>query len=141
MGIRSITMTLTISRTDLARNTREIVEQVRGGQTIVVQSYGQDQIVLLDMLDYKILRALVNYAVKAEQPETVLPDDELAQIIRAYLDERINLGKASEKLGLSRFELMDRFERLGVPLRIGPATLDEAREEVKAAQQTRTSGT
>jgi hypothetical protein len=57
-------MTLTISRTDLARNTREIVEQVRGGQTIVVQSYGQDQIVLLDMLDYKILRSLVNYAVK-----------------------------------------------------------------------------
>jgi hypothetical protein len=68
-------------------------------------------------------------------------DDELSQVIRAYLDKATDLGKAAEKLGLSRFELMDRFERLGVPLRIGPATLDEAREEVKAAQQTRTSGT
>jgi hypothetical protein len=31
-------MTITISKTNLARNTREVVEQVRRGQTIIVES-------------------------------------------------------------------------------------------------------
>ena len=44
-------MVTAISKTDLARNTREIVERVRSGQTIVVKSYGEEQIVLLDALD------------------------------------------------------------------------------------------
>lgn len=39
----------------------------------------------------------------------------------------------AHELGVSRFELMDRFERLGVPVQMGPATLEEAREEVAAA--------
>ena len=129
-------MAITISKTDLARNTREVIEQVKRGQLITVQSYGEDQIVLLDALDYRILRALGHYAVRANAPE----DAELDRVITAYLDETINLGKAAEQLGLSRFELMDRFERLGVPLRIGPASVDEAREEVRAARQQRTSG-
>jgi hypothetical protein len=29
---------------------------------------------------------------------------------------------------------MERFERLGVPIRIGPATIEEAREEVRVAR-------
>jgi prevent-host-death family protein len=45
-----------ISKTELASNTRKIVEQVRHGQTIVVQSHGEDQIVLLDALDYRLLK-------------------------------------------------------------------------------------
>ena len=47
-------MDAVISRTELARNTREIVEQVRHGQTVIVQSYGEEQIVLLDALDYRL---------------------------------------------------------------------------------------
>jgi predicted HTH domain antitoxin len=129
-------MTVTISRTYLARNTREIVEQVRGGQTVVVQSYGEDQVVVLDALDYRLLRSLVNYAVN-----TVLADkastgeDAVNNTVWAYLDRHISLAKAAEQLGLSRFELMERFDRLGVPLRIGPASIDEARDEVKTARQ------
>jgi predicted HTH domain antitoxin len=57
----------------------------------------------------------------------------------AYLDQHISLSKAAEQLGLSRFELMERFDRLGVPLRIGPASMDEARDEVKTARQGKTS--
>lgn len=53
--------------------------------------------------------------------------------MQAYLADEISLGKAAELLNLSRFELQERFHRLGVPLRLGPATLEEARAEVAAA--------
>ena len=38
-----------------------------------------------------------------------------ARVVRDYLDERISLGKAAEILDLSRFDLRDRFHRLGIP--------------------------
>ena len=123
-------MQVTISRTDLARNTREIVDQVRKGDTIFVQSYGEDQIVLLDLLDYKILRALANYAV---QEPSDLQTGDVNEVMRLYLNEQISLAKASEILGLSRYELMDHFERLGIPVRLGPETLADAQEELASA--------
>jgi prevent-host-death family protein len=126
-------MMVTVSRTDLARNTRQIVEQVRQGHPVIVESYGQEQIVLLDALDYRILRALVDYAVGAESGETDQAD--LNRVIHAYLSETISLSKAAEEMDLSRFELMDRFERLGIPLRLGPASIEEAREEIRAARR------
>ena len=129
-------MTVTISRTELARNTREVVEQVRGGQTVVIQSYGEDQVVLLDALDYRILKSLVSYALKAALTGTAQTSvDAFDGIMRAYLDKLISLAKAAEQMGLSRYELMERFDRLGVPLRIGPASLEEARDEVMTASQ------
>ena len=129
-------MSITISKTDLARNTRDIVEQARKGHAVVVQSYGEEQVVLLDALDYRILRALVNYALRPEINADEKPTyTQLDEAIIAYLEQRINLAKAAELLSLSRFELMDRFERLGVPLRRGPLTLEDVHEEVSAARQ------
>lgn len=130
-------MQTTISRTDLARNTREIVDQVRKGDTIMVQSYGEDQIVLLDAFDYRILKALVDYALR--EAGVSHPGD-VGEVIRLYLDEQISLAKAAEMLGLSRYELMERFERLGVPLRMGSKTLEEAQEEIASAQHGKASG-
>lgn len=121
----------TISRTDLARNTREIVDQVRKGQTVFLQSYGEDQIVLLDVFDYKILKALGAYAL---QSTGGVQPDPVGEAVRLYLSEAIGLAKAAEMLSLSRYELMDRFERLGVPLRLGAHTLEQAQAEVDAAR-------
>lgn len=129
-------MPVAISRTDLARHTREIVDQVRRGQTVVVQSYGEDQVVILDVLDYHILRALVDYALRQDSG---LSSGSTSVVIHRYLHEQISLAKAAEALGLSRFELMERFERLGISLRLGPSTLKEAREEIASAQQGKTS--
>jgi predicted HTH domain antitoxin len=128
-------MQVTISRTDLARNTREIVDQVRKGYTVFVQSYGEDQIVLLDLLDYKILKALVDYALREA---TDLRAGDVNEVMHRYLDEQISLAKASEILGLSRYELMERFDRLEIPLRLGPETLADAQEEIASAQYSRT---
>jgi hypothetical protein len=56
-------------------------------------------------------------------------------LLRRYLDEEISLAKLAATLGVSRFELQESFERLGVPVRLGPATLEEARDEVKVARE------
>ena len=131
-------MQVTISRTDLARNTREIIDQVRKGHTIFVQSYGEDQIVLLDLLDYKVLKALVDYTLRETNDLQADDVDDVNEVMRLYLDEQISLAKASEMLGLSRYELMEHFERLGIPLRLGPETLEDAQEEIASAQYSRT---
>ncbi|MBK8024214.1 MAG: type II toxin-antitoxin system prevent-host-death family antitoxin [Chloroflexi bacterium] len=125
-------MAVSISRTDLARNTREIVDQVRHGQTVVVQSYGEEQIVLLDALDYRLLKAVAACAIMKDQDAS---GDALHETVRLYLAEQISLAKAAERLGLTRFDLMERFERLAVPLRLGPATMAEAKDEVASARR------
>ncbi len=134
MFLRGLYKTMTvaiISRTDLARNTREIVEQVRRGQTVLLQSYGEDQIVLLDVLDYRLLKALGAYGLR-EMGE--VEPDSIGDVVRSYLSQEISLSKAAEMLNTSRYDLLERFERLGVPLRFGAQTVDEARVEVDAAQ-------
>ncbi len=63
-------------------------------------------------------------------------DEELrwAVVVRAYLEKRINLGKAAELLGMHELELRERFLALGIPLRVGPADVAEARAEVEAVR-------
>ncbi|HSF43408.1 MAG TPA: hypothetical protein VLT87_26655 [Thermoanaerobaculia bacterium] len=56
-------------------------------------------------------------------------------MLRDYLDERINLGKAAELLQLSRFELEDSFLRLGIPLRRGARSVEDAQSEIAAARR------
>jgi predicted HTH domain antitoxin len=55
-------------------------------------------------------------------------------VVGAYRDEQINLGKAAELLDMTEVELRERFIELGIPLRIGPADLAEARAEVEAVR-------
>ena len=128
-------MVIEISRTDLARNTRDIVDQVRHGQTIMVRSYGEDQIVLLDALDYWILKAVADYALK----QTSEPCDDVSGVLCRYLNAQISLAKAAELLGISRFDLMERFERLTIPLRLGPETLKDAHAELAEAERAKAS--
>lgn len=119
----------TFSRTDLTRKTREILDLVRRGQPATIESYGKEQAVLLDPLEYRLLQGLA--ALGSSRPGV---EGDLQGLLRRYLDEEVSLSKMAHELGVSRFELMERFERLGVPVRIGPATLEEAREEVRVAR-------
>jgi predicted HTH domain antitoxin len=67
-----------------------------------------------------------------------IPEDDLSPAtllaIQDYLDDQISVGKAAERLNLSRFELTDLFQRFGIPLRLGPASIEEARTEIAAAR-------
>lgn len=53
-------------------------------------------------------------------------------VLSAYRDHQINLGKAAELLGMHELELRERFIELGVPLRVGPADLEQAQAEIDA---------
>ena len=64
-----------------------------------------------------------------------IQEGEGARILRDYLDERINLGKAAELLQLSRFELEESFQHLGIPLRRGACSVEDAEAEIAAARR------
>jgi predicted HTH domain antitoxin len=143
-----------ISRTELARRTRQAVEQARRGQTILVESYGEEQVAIMDALDYRLLRAVAHYR---SRPIAPIEDSDIAPrglseetiktaisqaaediqaawniVISTYLDGDISLGRTAELLKLSRFELMARFNRLGLPLQLGTTTVEEGRAEADA---------
>jgi predicted HTH domain antitoxin len=123
----------TVSPTELSERTREILDRVQGGELAVVVSGGEERIVLLDALDYRLLRAFAACATGGDtgEPEE-LPE---VHVLRNYLAERINLGKAAELLGITRFELEDSFRRLRVPLRLGVSSAEDAQAEMAAARR------
>jgi prevent-host-death family protein len=121
-----------ISPSDLSQRTREILERVQEGELAVVASGGEERIVLLDALDYRLLRALASCAGAGTDSPGALAE---TGVIRDYLGERINLGKAAELLQLSRFELEESFTRLGIPLRRGARSLADAQAEIAAARR------
>jgi len=124
-----------ISPTDLEGRAREIVERIRHGEMAVVKTSDEEQIVLLDAADFRLLCALAACATEVSELGEETASD--ARILRAYLDDEISLGKAAEELGLSRFELADRFHRLGVPLPFGPTSVEDARSEIAAMRKIR----
>lgn len=150
-------MTMTISRTDLARRTRETIELARRGQAVFVESYGAEQVAIVDALDYHLLRAVAAYR---SQPLAPISSPEMAPrgladvavqermaaaagdaqeawdvIMASYLDGDISLGRAATLLNMSRFELLGRFNRLGLPARLGSLTIHEARTEYEVLLQ------
>ncbi|HZF08471.1 MAG TPA: UPF0175 family protein [Thermoanaerobaculia bacterium] len=123
-----------ISPSDLSERTREILDRVHEGELAVVASGGEERIVLLDALDYRLLHALARCATGSganDDPSELLE----ARVLREYLEERINLGKAAELLQLSRFELEESFQRLGIPLRRGARSIEDAQAEIAAARR------
>lgn len=118
-----------ISPADLSQRTREILDRVQEGELAVVASEGEERIVLLDALDYRLLRALAFFVTGGD------PDDSDSRVLRDYLDEGISLGKAAQLLQVSRFELEASFRRLGIPLRRGPRSIEDAQAEIAAARR------
>lgn len=146
-----------ISKTELARNTRQVVDQARRGQTVMVESYGQEQVAIVDATDYRLLRTVAAYGAALPHPAP-LYDEDLAPrgvdeatveqaltegdiqtawnlVVGAYLDGDISIGRAAELLHLHPIELTERLHRLGAPLRLGPLTVEEARAEADALRR------
>src|SRR5262249_19652059 len=115
-----------ISPSDLSQRTREILDRVQEGELAVVASGGEERIVLLDALDYRVLRALAFFVTGGDAGSG---DPLESRVLRDYLDERISLGKAAQLLQVSRFELEASFQRLGIPVRRGPLSIEDAQAE------------
>ena len=123
---------ITISQADLTGNVQSTLERVRQGTVVMVEEGGQEQLVLLDSLDFRLLCALAQGAIPEEERVAEKPDPAI-EVLRAYLAKEISLGKSAELLGLSRFDLQARCLRLGIPLRLGPSTLEESQQEIAIA--------
>ena len=112
----------------------------------------EERIILMDEVDYRILRSAAAYRALPPRSSPLrdpnvepagLSEEDLEQeetgeafqtrwdqTIAAYLDGYINLGRAAALLGLSVHDLQERFLRLGIPLRLGPETVEDARAEI-----------
>jgi predicted HTH domain antitoxin len=135
-----------VRKTDLARSTRQVINNVLRGQTAVVESHGQPEVAIMDIVDYRITRAVMRYY--AQQPEidveegladqqvtsTLDPQERFNLILAHYLAGAISLGRAAELLELPWLDLRTRFQRLDVPLRVAPSDLQEARLDVEVAE-------
>ena len=125
-------------KTELARNTRQIIRAAQRGQTVVIEHHGQPEVAIIDIADYHILRAFAHYHAHPPQVEIGggLSDEAVAAqpalqaqydlILAYYLADEISLSRAAELLGLPWLDLRTRFLRLDVPLRPAPAALAEA---------------
>jgi predicted HTH domain antitoxin len=134
-----------VRKTDLARNTRQVIRNVQRGQTVLVESHGQAEAAILDILDYRILRAFMVYHTR---PPKVNPQGLSADLLKGlddpqrffdlvlahYLTEAISLGRAAELLELPALDLQARFQRLDVPLKFGSKDEQAARDEVNVAR-------
>ena len=135
-----------VRKTDLARNTSQVIRDVLRGQAAVVESHGQPEVAIIDIIDYQIQRAFIHYY--AQEPAlkenvtmtyqaTATVADEQERYNRSlaqYLAGLISLSRAAELLELPVQDLRMRFVRLGIPLRQGVETLQELEEDVRNAQ-------
>jgi hypothetical protein len=147
----------TISRTDLARRTREVIDSARRRGPVMVASYGEEQVAVLDAVDFHLLQAIAAYQGKGRRAAAAagrvphgLADAELNEqaqhtggglqiawniVLAAYLDEDISLGRAAELLHISRWELQDRMNRLDLPLLAGFDRVADAEADVMALRR------
>ena len=134
-----------ISKTDLARKTRQVLRNVQRGHTTIVESHGEAEAAILDIVDYRILRAAAQSSVMLSMEEAVAGTDEQAlatvvdeqerynRVIGAYLGEDISLARAAELLDLPAIDLRFRFLGLGLPVRMGAEDRDHLLRDIDAA--------
>lgn len=136
---------LRVKKTDLARKTRQIIHRVQRGQPAIVENHGQPEVAVIDICDYRIMRAVMRYYVQPMTSDITkgLTDKELSTISSVqqrydlvfahYLAGAISLAHVAELLLLSWLDLRTRCLRLDVPLRTAPADITEARADIKMA--------
>ena len=136
-----------IPKTELARKTRQVLQAVQRGQTAIIENHGQAEAAILDIIDYRILRAVMKFHVQKTDvdPEAGLsdkavaaiddPQEKVDRVITYYLGEGISLSRAAELLALAWLDLRTRFLRLDVPILVGPDQPDEVLEEIRAINQ------
>ena len=134
-----------VPKTDLARKTRQVIREVQRGYTVLVESHGQAEAAIMDIVDYRIVRAFLAYHARPPQVDSQGIDAEkLAKmddpqqvydlVLAHYLAGAISLGRVAELLDLSALDLQFRFQRLDVPLNLGVEDEQAARDEVEAAR-------
>ncbi len=138
-----------VRKTELARNTRQVIKAVLRGETAVIEDHGEPEAAIIDIVDYYILRAVMRYHARppaigldaglsnAEAAAAAGLQERYNLVMARYLADSITLSRAAELLNLPPLDLRLRFVRLDVPLRLGPRTIEEARAEVETLRSLR----
>ena len=136
-----------VRKTDLARNTRQVINNVLRGQPAVVGSHGQPEVAIIDIVDYYIVSAVMRYygrrpSIDAEAglDETLVVGIHHTQarydlVLAHFLSESISLGRAAELLEIPWPDLRARFLRLDVPMRVGPVDLGGVEDDIAGAEE------
>ena len=61
-----------VSKTELARSTRQVMREVQRGYTVLVESHGQAEAAIMDIVDYGIMRAVLAYHARSPQVDPQL---------------------------------------------------------------------
>lgn len=135
-----------ISKTDLARNTHHVIREAQRGYTVLVENHGQAEVAIVDIIDFQLQKAAIHYFSFPKEYENdpeiseammeLLADDQdrFNLVIGHYLAVHISLGRSAELLRMSSTELQIRLGRSGVPLRMGPESVEELEEELKVIE-------
>ena len=134
-----------VPKTDLARKTHQVIREVQRGYTVLVESHGQAEVAIMDIVDYRIVRAFLAFHARSPQVdpkgigiERLAEMDDSQQVydlvLAHYLAGAISLGRAAELLDLSVLDLQFRFQRLDMPLNLGVENEQAALDEVEAAR-------
>ncbi len=102
-----------ISKTDLARSTRQVIREAQRGYTVLVENHGEPEVVIVDIIDFQLQRAAMHYfglPKEFEQDMEIsdailksLPTDQdrFNLVIGHYLALHISIGRSAELLGMS----------------------------------------
>ena len=134
-----------VSKTELARSTRQVMREVQRGYTVLVESHGQAEAAIMDIVDYRIMRAVLAYhacppqvdsrGIAAERLAELDDPQKVYDLVLAhYLAGAISLGRAAELIELSALDLQFRFQRLDLPIHLGAEDEQTALDEVEAAR-------
>ncbi|MGQ9683897.1 MAG: type II toxin-antitoxin system prevent-host-death family antitoxin [Anaerolineae bacterium] len=90
-----------VSKTELARRTREVIDRVRhGGRHVVVENYGSPEVAIIDIEEYRHLVALQQRETEAE-----LRRQEESLIDRLTATRRLTRQEAAEIIAHARDEV------------------------------------
>jgi len=136
-----------VTERDLAENTGRVLDSVHHGEPTLVERHGEAEAAIVDITDYRLLRAAARY--QSNPPpigdlDTGLTDERVATItdlqqrydlvIGYFLAGELSLSRAAALLGTYYLDLRLRLTQLGLPTHQGPATIEEALEEIRTAE-------
>jgi prevent-host-death family protein len=111
-----------VSKTELARRTREVIDRVRhGGRHVIVENYGSPEVAIIDIDEYRHLMALHQREVEAQ-----LRRQEESLIDRLTATRRLTRQEAAEVIAHARDEIQ---RLLGEGLEIPEITRRERERE------------
>jgi len=111
-----------VSKTELARRTREVIDRVRhGGRHVIVENYGSPEVAIIDIDEYRHLMALHQREVEAQ-----LRRQEESLIDRLTATRRLTRQEAAEVIAHARDEIQ---RLLGEGLEISEITRRERERE------------